>query len=216
MHVRIPLPTTTDMARPPQNIPLVSAVILHLALYLALLHSPSSDVQASLSPPSPAFVKRVPPASPQFPNKTTSSTRTTSDLSVASPPRPSTSERRTARLSAAGNGNGREDGHIGHGDGDAGRHVSATGADISTASTSNLPAVPVLKSIDLSAGGSNQDQDQDQDSVAEKKSPNLGAYWGILRPQNIPASFGLVAAGALAASHSPSSLLDGKVGTDNL
>ena len=205
--VRIPFPATTEMGRPPHIISLASAVILHLSLHLALLHSPCSDVEASLSPPSPAFVKRVPTASPQFPNRTLS--RTTSDLSVASPPRPSTSERRTARFSAAGNESSREDGHIGRGGGDAGLHVSATGADKPTASTSTIPAVPAKKSIDLSAEGSDQDQD-------EKKPPNLGAYWEILRPHNIPASFGLVAAGALVASHSPSSLLDGKVGADNL
>ncbi|CAN0165033.1 unnamed protein product [Ectocarpus sp. 12 AP-2014] len=45
----------------------------------------------------------------------------------------------------------------------------------------------------------------------EKKSPNLSAYWEILRPNNIPASFGLVAAGALVASHTAVALLEPKV-----
>lgn len=47
--------------------------------------------------------------------------------------------------------------------------------------------------------------------VSNTKAPNLGAYWDILRPQNIPASFGLVAAGALAASHTTAAILDPKV-----
>lgn len=47
--------------------------------------------------------------------------------------------------------------------------------------------------------------------VSNTKAPNLGAYWDILRPQNIPASFGLVAAGALAASHTTAAVLDPKV-----
>ena len=79
--------------------------------------------------------------------------------------------------------------------------MSATGADITT-STSTIPVVSVPKSVDPTTDGSGD--------VVEK-SPNLGAYWEILRPHNIPASFGLVAAGALVASHSLSSLLDRKV-----
>ncbi|CAN0177624.1 unnamed protein product, partial [Laminaria digitata] len=147
----------------------------------------------------PAFVK-LPTASPQFPNRTT--TRTT-DLGAAAPPRPSPSDRRTARLSASGSSGNRGDENLGRGDEGAGPPVSATGADITT-STSTIPVVPVPKSVDLTSDGS--------DGVVEiSKSPNLGAYWGILRPQNIPASFGLVAAGALVASHNPSSLLGGKV-----
>lgn len=47
--------------------------------------------------------------------------------------------------------------------------------------------------------------------VSNTKAPNLRAYWDILRPQNIPASFGLVAAGALAASHTTAAVLDPKV-----
>lgn len=42
-------------------------------------------------------------------------------------------------------------------------------------------------------------------------SPHPGAYWQILRPQNIPLSFGLVAAGALVASHAPGVILNPKV-----
>lgn len=44
-----------------------------------------------------------------------------------------------------------------------------------------------------------------------KKPPNLRAYWEILRPNNIPASFGLVAAGALVASHTAVALFEPKV-----
>lgn len=44
------------------------------------------------------------------------------------------------------------------------------------------------------------------------RSPHLGAYWDIMRPHNIPSSFGLVAAGALVASHTVGSMLDPKVG----
>lgn len=44
-----------------------------------------------------------------------------------------------------------------------------------------------------------------------KKRRHAKAYWSLLRPSNIPASFGLVAAGALVASHSVASLLDAKV-----
>ena len=198
--VRTPLPTTTDMARLRQNLPLASAINLGLAFSLALLHSPGSRAGASLSPPSPAFVK-LPTPSPQFPNRTTS-TRTT-NLGAAAPPRPSHSDRRTTRLSTADSSDGRGDDHVGRGGGDAGPPVSAPEADISTASTSTVvPVVPVPNSVDISLDGS--------DGVVEK-SPNLGAYWGILRPHNIPASFGLVAAGALVASHSPSSLMDVKV-----
>jgi len=42
-------------------------------------------------------------------------------------------------------------------------------------------------------------------------SPHAGAYWQILRPHNIPLSFGLVAAGALVASHAPDVVLNPKV-----
>lgn len=45
----------------------------------------------------------------------------------------------------------------------------------------------------------------------QKKPPNLSAYWEILRPNNIPASFGLVAAGALVASHTAVALFEPKV-----
>ncbi|CAM9527957.1 unnamed protein product, partial [Hapterophycus canaliculatus] len=44
-----------------------------------------------------------------------------------------------------------------------------------------------------------------------KPAPHLGAYWNILRPHNIPSSFGLVAAGALVSSHAVEALLDPKV-----
>lgn len=197
--VRIPIPTTTDMARLQQNLPLASAGTLRFALSLALLHSPGSRAGASLSSPSLAFVK-LPTASPQFPNRTTS-TRTT-DLDAAARPRPSHGYRQTARLSAADSIDGKGDEHVDRGGRGAGPPASATGANIATTSTSTVPAVPVPKSVDLTTDGS--------DGVVEK-SPNLRAYWSILRPHNIPASFGLVAAGALVASHSPSSLLDSKV-----
>lgn len=187
------------MARMRQNLPLTSAINLRLALSLALLHSAGSRVGASLSPHSAAFVK-LPTPSSQFPNRTTS-TRTT-NLGAAAPPRPSHSDRRTTRLSTADSSDGRGDEHVGRGDGDARPPVSATEADISTTSTSTVPVVPVPNSVDISLDGS--------DGVVEN-SPNLGAYLGILRPHNIPASFGLVAAGALVASHSPSSLMDVKV-----
>ncbi|CAM9993566.1 unnamed protein product [Discosporangium mesarthrocarpum] len=42
-------------------------------------------------------------------------------------------------------------------------------------------------------------------------NPNIGAYISLLRPQNIPASFGLVAAGALVSSHGAAALMDPKV-----
>lgn len=45
----------------------------------------------------------------------------------------------------------------------------------------------------------------------DTRSPHLGAYWDILRPQNIPPSFGLVAAGALVASHTVGTMLDPQV-----
>lgn len=44
-----------------------------------------------------------------------------------------------------------------------------------------------------------------------KQRPNPKAYWDLLRPHNIPWSFGLVAAGSLVASHNVGSLLDPKV-----
>lgn len=50
------------------------------------------------------------------------------------------------------------------------------------------------------------------DQSSKVVGPNPAAYFAILRPQNIPSSFGLVAAGALVASHSTASLLEGKVG----
>lgn len=52
--------------------------------------------------------------------------------------------------------------------------------------------------------------------VGPSSSPRLGAYWDILRPQNIPSSFGLVAAGALVASHTVGSMLDPKVSSSVL
>ncbi|CAM9859264.1 unnamed protein product [Ascophyllum nodosum] len=48
-------------------------------------------------------------------------------------------------------------------------------------------------------------------STSKNKTPNLAAYWDMLRPHNVPASFGLVAAGALAASHRIATILDPKV-----
>lgn len=49
------------------------------------------------------------------------------------------------------------------------------------------------------------------DDATSPREPNLRAYWTLLRIQNVPSSFGLVAAGALVASHSMQSLLDPKV-----
>lgn len=66
-----------------------------------------------------------------------------------------------------------------------------------TAATISETAGPSPEGNSISADGSRQ--------------PNLAAYWALLRPHNIPASFGLVAAGALVASHSTTSLLDLKV-----
>lgn len=44
-----------------------------------------------------------------------------------------------------------------------------------------------------------------------RRNPNVKAYINLLRPQNIPSSFGLVAAGALVASHRIGVLFDYKV-----
>lgn len=62
-----------------------------------------------------------------------------------------------------------------------------------------------LEVASISAG------DDDDDGAAGQKQPHLRAYWEILRPHNVPASFGLVAAGALVASHSAAALLELKV-----
>lgn len=86
--------------------------------------------------------------------------------------------------------------------GAAGLHAASTGGDDVLSAVGSETAPDAAGRI----------EDGDGDSPPGSGSLNLGAYWDILRPQNIPSSFGLVAAGALVASHSVGSMLDPKVG----
>lgn len=109
-------------------------------------------------------------------------------------------QRQTApRLAAAGGGN--TDERVGRGDGERGLPASSTSTDVST-------SISVLEDDESVIS---QSESNNNSSRVQKKSPNLRAYWDILRPHNIPSSFGLVATGALVASHGVGALLDRKV-----
>lgn len=95
--------------------------------------------------------------------------------------------------------------------GRAGLHAAATGGDDAVSvRTETHPDAQIEEEGHAPLAGA-----ASTSTSTSTSAPHLGAYWDILRPQNIPSSFGLVAAGALVASHSVGSMLDPKVGEED-
>lgn len=111
------------------------------------------------------------------------------------PPRPRAQPRVSRPRLAAAERGGRPFG------GRVGLRAASTGGDDIVSVKTGEPDATIEEERDSPAAASS----------TSTKSPHLSAYWDILRPQNIPSSFGLVAAGALVASHTVGSILDPKV-----
>lgn len=82
---------------------------------------------------------------------------------------------------------------------------------ISSTSSSSIPSDPWTRSPVAKTRNEVDSVVVPPQAYVAQRRPNAKAYFSLLRPHNIAPSFGLVAAGALVASHSFSSLLDVKV-----
>lgn len=171
-------------------------VLLGAPIAILLLPCESLIFEARLSRAPAAFVN-VPAVTPFFVDRSSALTHPTAATAASSaqrPPPPPTKDGRSVashpRVTTT---------YLSSSEDDHNNRVSRGERGRRKATTSSASIGPV-KISNPSSG-----------LEVEPKEPSPGAYWEILRPHNIPFSFGLVAAGALVASHSFSSLLDRKV-----